>query len=150
MTAAFNYRDDPRLMAEFLWWFNHLSAMKQGHDKSIEVANLLPKVDGWMREKLGICYDSFLFLHHSSFDSLPYLRTVLRNALRLNTASLLHAVHGSLIPFLPSIYGRPFLTRVYLNAVSSLLSHCPSIPLISTLVYTLRTLLGPCTGSPRI
>ena len=58
MTAAFNYRDDPRLMAEFLWWFNHLSAMKQGHDKSIEVANLLPKVDGWMREKLGIKEDS--------------------------------------------------------------------------------------------
>ena len=103
-------------------------------------------------EELGEdrCYDSFLFIRHSSLDSLPYLRTVLPNALRLNTASLLHAVHGSLVPFPPSLYGRPFLTRVYLNAVSSLLSHCPSIPLISTLALTLRTLLGPCAGSPHI
>ena len=98
----------------------------------------------------GLCYDSFLFICHSSLDSLPYLRTVLRNALRLNAASFLYAVHGSLIPFPPSFYGRPFLTRVYLNAISSLLSHCPSIPFISTLALTLRTLLGPCAGSPRI
>ena len=102
------------------------------------------------RQLLAMCYDSFLFIRHSSLDSLPYLHTILRNALRLNTASLLHAVHGSLVPFPPSLYGRPFLTRVYLNAVSSLLSHCPSIPLISTLALTLRTLLGPCAGSPRI
>ena len=98
----------------------------------------------------ALCYDSFLFICHSSLDSLPYLRTVLRNALHLNAASFLYAVHGSLVPFPPSLYGRPFLTRAYLNAISSLLSHCPSIPLISTLALTLRALLGPCAGSPRI
>ena len=54
VTPAFNYRENPRLMAEFLWWFNHLSPMKRGHDESIQPANLSPKVDARVREKLGI------------------------------------------------------------------------------------------------
>ena len=63
----------------------------------------------------------FLFLRRLSLASLPYLRTVLQNALCLNTASFLRAVHGSLIPFPLTFHGRPSLTRVYLNAASSLL-----------------------------
>ena len=86
----------------------------------------------------------FLFLRRSSLASLLYLRTVLQNALHLNTASFLRAVHGSLIPFPLAFYGRSSLTHVYLNAVSSLLSHRPSLPFISTTVLMLRTLLGPC------
>ena len=54
VTAAFNYRDNPKLMAEFLWRFDHLSAMKRGHDESIQPANLSPEVDARVREKLGI------------------------------------------------------------------------------------------------
>ena len=57
--------------------------------------------------EFNICYDSFLFIRRSSLDSLLYLRTVLRNALRLNAASLLHAVHGSLVLFPLTFYGRP-------------------------------------------
>ena len=71
----------------------------------------------------------FLFLRRLSLALLLYLRTVLRNALHLNTASFLRAVHGSLTPFPLAFYGRPFLTRIYFNAVSSLLSHRPSLPL---------------------
>ena len=92
----------------------------------------------------------FSFPHCSSLASLPCLRTVLRNAFRLNTASFLCAVHGSLTPFPLAFYGRPSLTRVYHNVASSLLSHRPSFPLISDLAFPLRTLLGPCTGSPYI
>ena len=87
----------------------------------------------------------FLFSRRLSLASLPCLRTVLRNALHLNTASFLRAVHGSLIPFPLAFYGCPSHTRVYLNAVSSLLLHHPSLPFISTTVLMLRTLLGPCT-----
>ena len=58
------------------------------------------------------CYNSFFFIRRSPFASLPSLRTVLRNAFRLNTASFLHAVHGSLTPFPPTFYGRPSLTCV--------------------------------------
>ena len=54
VTAAFNYRDDPKLMAEFLWRFDHFSAMKRGHDESIQTANLSPEVDARVREKPGI------------------------------------------------------------------------------------------------
>ena len=79
----------------------------------------------------------FLFLRCSSLASLPYLCIVLRNALHLNTASFLRAVHGSLTPFPLAFYGRPSLTCVYLNAVSSLLSHRPSLPFISTSVLVL-------------
>ena len=48
------YYENPRLMAEFLWRFDHLSPVKCGHDESIQAANLSPKVDGRVREKLGI------------------------------------------------------------------------------------------------
>ena len=58
------------------------------------------------------CYDSFFFICRSSFASLPSLHTVLRNAFRLNTASFLHAVHGSLTPFPPTFYGHPSLICV--------------------------------------
>jgi hypothetical protein len=54
VTAAFNYRENPKLMAEFLWRFDHLSAMKRGHDESIQPANLSPEIDARVREKLGI------------------------------------------------------------------------------------------------
>ena len=54
VTAVFNYRENPMLMAEFLWRFDHLSPMKRGHDESIQAANLSPEVDGRVREKLGI------------------------------------------------------------------------------------------------
>jgi hypothetical protein len=54
VTAAFNYRDNPKLMAEFLWRFDHLSPMKRGHDESIQPAHLSPEVDARVREKLGL------------------------------------------------------------------------------------------------
>ena len=60
----------------------------------------------------SMCYDSFFFIRRSSFALLPSLRTVLWNAFCLNTASFLHAVHGSLTPFPPTFYGRPSLTCV--------------------------------------
>ena len=103
-------------------------------------------------EQRAICalLQFFLFLCCSSLASLPYLHTVLQNALHLNTASFLRAVHGFLILFPLAFYGRPSLTRIYLNAVSSLLSHRPSLPFISTTVLTLQTLLGLCVGSPHI
>ena len=69
------------------------------------------------------------FLRRSPFASLPSLHTVLRNAFRLNTASFLHAVHGSLILFLPTFYGRPSLYMHCLNAASSHLSYCLAFPL---------------------
>ena len=83
------------------------------------------------------CYDSFFFLCRSSLTSLPSLRTVLQNAFRLNIASFLHAVRGSLTPFLLTFYGRLSLTHVYLNVASFRLSHCPSLPFISTSVLVL-------------
>ena len=69
------------------------------------------------------------FLFHTSLvlRLASSLRTVLRNTFRLNTASFLHAVHGSLIPFLPTFYVCPSLHTHYLNAASSHLSHCPSL-----------------------
>ena len=54
VTAAFNYRANPGLMAEFLWRFDHLSPRERGHDESIQPANLSPEVDARVREKLGI------------------------------------------------------------------------------------------------
>ncbi|KAF8131843.1 hypothetical protein EV363DRAFT_1583527 [Boletus edulis] len=54
VTAEFNYRTNPRLMAEFLWRFDHLSPKQRGHDVSIQPANLAPEVDARVREKLGI------------------------------------------------------------------------------------------------
>jgi len=54
VTAAFNYRTHPRMMAEFLWRFDHLSARERGHDVSIQPANLAPEVDARVREQLGI------------------------------------------------------------------------------------------------
>ena len=94
-------------------------------------------LDDVFSKKTHDCYDSFFFIRRSSFASLQSLRTVLRNAFRLNTASFLHAVHGSLIPFPLTFYGHPSLTHVYLNAASFRLSHYPSLPFISTLVLML-------------
>ena len=54
VTAAFNYRTSPMLMAEFLWRFDHLSAKERGHDESIQPANLAPDVDARVRQKLEI------------------------------------------------------------------------------------------------
>ena len=54
VTAAFNYRTKPRLMAEFLWRFDHLSPKQRGHDVSIQPANLTPDVDTRVRDQLGI------------------------------------------------------------------------------------------------
>ena len=69
-------------------------------------------LDDVFSKKTHDCYDSFFFIRRSSFASLQSLRTVLRNAFRLNTASFLHAVHGSLTPFPLTFYGRPSFTRV--------------------------------------
>lgn len=54
VTTAFNYRTSPRLMAESLWRFDHLSAGERGHDESVQPANLPPEVDVRVRAKLGI------------------------------------------------------------------------------------------------
>ena len=54
VTAAFDYYQNPMLMAEFLWRFDHLTAMKRGPDESIQIANLSPEIDGQVREKLQI------------------------------------------------------------------------------------------------
>ena len=72
-------------------------------------------LDNVFSEKIHDCYDSFFFICHSSFASLPSLRTVLRNTFRLNTASFLHAVHGSLTPFSLTFYRRPSFTHVTLT-----------------------------------
>ena len=54
VSSAFNYRTDPKPMAEFLWRFDHLSARDRGHDQSIQPANLSPEAGARVREKLGI------------------------------------------------------------------------------------------------
>ena len=54
VTAGFNYRTNPRLMAEFLWRFDHLSPKQRGHDVSIQPATLTPDVDTRVRDQLGI------------------------------------------------------------------------------------------------
>ena len=54
VTAAFNYRTNPRSMAEFLWRFDHLSPKQRGHDVSIQLGHLAPNVDRRVREELGI------------------------------------------------------------------------------------------------
>ncbi|KAF8447201.1 hypothetical protein L210DRAFT_3641170 [Boletus edulis BED1] len=54
VTAAFNYRTNPRSMAEFLWRFNHLSPEQRGRDVSVQPANLTPEVDARILGKLGI------------------------------------------------------------------------------------------------
>ena len=53
----------------------------------------------------------------------------LQNTISLNTASYLHAVHGSFIPFLLTFYGRPSCYMHCLNAASFLLLHSPLFPL---------------------
>ncbi|KAF8549298.1 hypothetical protein OG21DRAFT_1500509 [Imleria badia] len=54
VTAAFNYRTNPRLMADFLWRFDHLSPQQRGHDISIQPAGLAAEVDARVREELGM------------------------------------------------------------------------------------------------
>ena len=71
------------------------------------------------------------------------------NAFRLNIASYLHAMHGSLIPFPYTLYGRPSYSCVTRHAAFSLLSHSPVL-FISALAFVLRTLLGLCAASPSI
>ena len=54
VTAAFNYREEPRLMADFLWRFNHLTPEQRGHDTSVQSVKLPLDVDKRVREKLEI------------------------------------------------------------------------------------------------
>ncbi|KAF8546653.1 hypothetical protein OG21DRAFT_1501900 [Imleria badia] len=54
VTAAFNYRTNPKLMAEFLWRFDHLSPKQRGHDVSIQPAKLAADVDARVRKQLGM------------------------------------------------------------------------------------------------
>ena len=54
VTAAFNYRENPEILAEFLWRFDQLSAKDRGHDDSIRPAQLEDDVDARVREKLQI------------------------------------------------------------------------------------------------
>ena len=54
VTAAFNYREEPRLMADFLWQFNHLTPEQRGHDTSVQSVKLPLDVDKRVREKLEI------------------------------------------------------------------------------------------------
>ncbi|KAG9317806.1 hypothetical protein JVU11DRAFT_2029 [Chiua virens] len=54
VTAAFNYRAQPKLMAEFLWRFDHLSAQDRGHDPTVKPADLPNDVAARVRETLGI------------------------------------------------------------------------------------------------
>ncbi|KAG9317803.1 hypothetical protein JVU11DRAFT_2026 [Chiua virens] len=54
VTAAFNYRAKPKLMAEFLWRFDHLSAQDRGHDPTVRPADLPNDVAARVRETLGI------------------------------------------------------------------------------------------------
>ncbi|KAF8548211.1 hypothetical protein OG21DRAFT_789751, partial [Imleria badia] len=54
VTAAFNYRTNPRLMAKFLWRFDHLSPKQRGNNVSIQPAKLAAKVDARVREQLGM------------------------------------------------------------------------------------------------
>ena len=79
--------------------------------RNSEVLELL-SYGTWLHRVWCACYNSFFFLHRSSFALLPSLHTILLNTLHLNTASFLHTVHGSLTPFPPTFYGRPSFTRV--------------------------------------
>ena len=53
VTAASNYHMSPTLMTEFLWRFDHLSAGEQGHNESIQLANLPTETNAWVWAKLG-------------------------------------------------------------------------------------------------
>ena len=54
VTAAFNYRKNPELMAKFFWRFNHLTPKQRGHDLSVQPAMLPHEVDERVRTKLDI------------------------------------------------------------------------------------------------
>ncbi|KAF8546647.1 hypothetical protein OG21DRAFT_1578232 [Imleria badia] len=54
VTTAFNYLMNPRLIAEFLWRFDHLSSKQRGYDVSIQPAKLAAEVNARVREQLGI------------------------------------------------------------------------------------------------
>ena len=54
VTAAFNYRENPELMAKFFWRLNHLTPEQRGYDPSVEPAMLPREVDERVREKLDI------------------------------------------------------------------------------------------------
>ena len=54
VTAAFNYRENPEILAEFLWRFDQLSAKDRGHDDSIRPAQLEDDVDARVKEKSRI------------------------------------------------------------------------------------------------
>ena len=86
-----------------------------------EVGSLGGKVQGVMI--LSFLTSLVLWLASCLFTSF------FQNAFRLNTASYLHAVHGSLIPFLLTFYGHPSSYMRYLNAASFHLSHSPVFPL---------------------
>ena len=54
VTAAFNYRENPELMAKFFWRFNHLTPKQRGHDSSVQPAMLPHEVDERVRKKLDV------------------------------------------------------------------------------------------------
>ena len=74
VTAAFNHRTNPRLMAEFLWRFDHLSPKQRGHDVSIQPANLASEVDTRVREQLWIKNKKTLLFRYETpgLDGMGY------------------------------------------------------------------------------
>lgn len=54
VTAAFDYREKPELMAEFFCRFHGMSPAERGRDESVRLAKQLPEDDMRVRERLGI------------------------------------------------------------------------------------------------
>ena len=106
----------------------------------------------WFEWNLNVlfCYDSFFSLRHLSPDLLLFPSYCSSgNTFHLNTASLLHSVHGPIAPFPLTLYG-----CLLVSCIASTQPHpfyrTSSFPFISDLALVLRTLLGLCAAYPLI
>ena len=143
-----NFKDVMIKTLPLLWNPFISSLLAQATTKSMTITQLKLTLS-----KEHQCYDlSFLFLHCSSNDSLSYWTNFspsFAETLHLNSASI--ALRRAWLCFsLISSHGRHFP-----SCVTSYTAFSPSItwttfPLISVLAFLLRTLLGPCAGSPHI
>ena len=117
------------IVSRLLYLSYNLPSMRSHLRPLFAVSLYLPHLK--LRALHSSCYNSFF-----SYVACPLTRfysfaPFLRNAISLNTASYLYAVHGSFILFLLSFYGRPSLYMCCLSAASFQLSHYPVIPFIS-------------------
>ena len=94
--------------------------------------------------KQDFCYDSFFCYIARPLTRFLSLHTVLPEHLPPKHSFLLTCC--AWFPYSVSTYllWTSFSYMHFLNVASSHLSHCPSLPFISTSVLVLQTLLGPC------